>query len=271
MLWILSGILILGLPFCFNKIETAVLIKDLEALILIPQISNKYLYLIHHLIAVVPVFIFGIALNWYGYREKFKKEFVWPLVIFSAIYIFWDIVFTKSGIWGFNESLYYGIKVLGLPIEEFLWFFIIPFCSIFIFIIIEQRFRFSVRADGLIKVFFILLFTLAYIFNTEYAYSVISFGSCLVLLQFGWQWKEPGFGVFALSFVVILIPMFVFNGMLTGLFTGAALVQYNPMEFSGIRLGSFPMEDLGFGFGYLYGIVKLRNYLNERQARVYTV
>lgn len=269
--WVLSGLVILGLPFLDNKIETGVLIKELEPLYYIPQISNSYLYLIHHLFAVVPVFIFGIVLNWFGYKDIFKKEFVWPVFGFSVIYIFWDFAFTKMGIWGFEESLYLGVSILGLPMEEICWFFIIPFCSIFIIIILEQRIELSLKTDGLIKVFLIIVFTLSYLSNLEYAYSVVSFGSCIVLLHFGWQWREPGFGVFALSFLIILIPMFIFNGMLTGLFTGKALVQYNPMEFSGIRLGSFPMEDLGFGFGYLYGIVKLRNYLKQRRARVYTV
>ena len=47
----------------------------------------------------------------------------------SAIpFILWDIYFTYLGVWGFNPKYHSGILVINLPLEEILFFIIIPFC-----------------------------------------------------------------------------------------------------------------------------------------------
>jgi predicted lipid carrier protein YhbT len=72
-----------------------------------------------------------------------------------------------------------------------------------------------------------------------------------------------GLGEFLVAFAINLVPMFLLNGMLTGLFTDRALVQYNPLEFSNIRIGTFPVEDLGFGFAFLYGVEVLSSVIRK--------
>ncbi len=54
------------------------------------------------------------------------------LIIPAAIYIFWDVLATKAGHWSFNEKYVTGIFVFNLPLEEILFFFVIPFCSLFL-------------------------------------------------------------------------------------------------------------------------------------------
>ena len=56
----------------------------------------------------------------------------------SSVYILWDIIFTKLGIWGFNNQYLNGIYILNLPIEEILFFLCIPFCCLYTYHLVEK-------------------------------------------------------------------------------------------------------------------------------------
>ena len=49
------------------------------------------------------------------------------LIIFGA----WDIFATWRGHWQFNPAGVWPIRVINLPLEEILFFVVIPFCCIF--------------------------------------------------------------------------------------------------------------------------------------------
>lgn len=57
---------------------------------------------------------------------------VLALFIPAAVYIIWDVLATKAGHWSFNENYITGIFIFNLPVEEILFFFVIPFCSLFL-------------------------------------------------------------------------------------------------------------------------------------------
>jgi lycopene cyclase domain-containing protein len=56
---------------------------------------------------------------------------------------------------------------------------------------------------------------------------------------------------FFISFLIILVPFFIFNGVLTGTFIHEEVVWYNPSEITGIRLLTVPVEDIGYAFSLL--------------------
>ena len=62
-----------------------------------------------------------------------KFRFIYPGILFSAtLFIIWDVFFTRHGIWGFNHSYTRDFYLLGLPIEEWLFFLVIPYCIFFL-------------------------------------------------------------------------------------------------------------------------------------------
>ena len=68
-------------------------------------------------------------------RMQFYKQwkYVLPSIfIVAAVFIAFDIYFTKQGYWGFNARYLSGIKVLNLPLEECLFFVFVPYASIFL-------------------------------------------------------------------------------------------------------------------------------------------
>ncbi|MFC1594151.1 lycopene cyclase domain-containing protein [Candidatus Omnitrophota bacterium] len=49
------------------------------------------------------------------------------------VFIFgaWDVFATYRGHWYFNPQSVYAVRIINLPIEEVLFFMVIPFCCIF--------------------------------------------------------------------------------------------------------------------------------------------
>ena len=51
--------------------------------------------------------------------------------VMMFVFIPWDIYFTAQGVWGFNENYTVGLKLAGLPLEEYLFFICIPYACLF--------------------------------------------------------------------------------------------------------------------------------------------
>ena len=68
-------------------------------------------------------------------------KYLFPAMIIPALlYIVWDIYFTSKGVWSFNEDYITGIKLINLPLEEVLFFFIVPYCCVFIYACVKSYF-----------------------------------------------------------------------------------------------------------------------------------
>ncbi|MFN0156713.1 MAG: lycopene cyclase domain-containing protein [Bacteroidota bacterium] len=60
-----------------------------------------------------------------------KRAFLFTILAVCIPYWIWDIVATKRGHWNFHPDFNVGIILLGMPLEEWLFFVVITFVSIF--------------------------------------------------------------------------------------------------------------------------------------------
>ncbi|MEO6489402.1 MAG: lycopene cyclase domain-containing protein [Ferruginibacter sp.] len=179
-----------------------------------------------------------------------KWKFVLPSMIFPAIlYIIWDIYFTTKGVWTFNEHYITGIKFMGLPLEEILFFFIVPYCCVFIYECIRCYFpllKNNRRADLFLKIFAVALLIAAIIFYNKY-YTSWTFFFNFIFIAFIYICRNYFKGFDAISFLfaygICLIPFLIVNGYLTSI----PVVQYNDAENLGVRLYTIPFEDIFYG------------------------
>jgi len=54
---------------------------------------------------------------------KHSKIVFSAISIVAVIYIVWDVIFNKIGIWRLKPNYHLGITIFNLPIEEILFFF----------------------------------------------------------------------------------------------------------------------------------------------------
>jgi lycopene cyclase domain-containing protein len=198
---------------------------------------------------------------------KFWKYFIISTALVAAIFLIWDYFFTAIGVWSFNNDYCLGIEMLGMPLEEWLFFLIIPFCSLFIHycaITVNPNFKFNKKASFYLTLtLIVLVFTVA-IANSAKYYTAVNFFILAMVLSLGLLFFRSHLQKFYASFMVILIPFFIVNGILTGSFIETPIVSYNDLENLGIRLFTIPVEDIGYAFSMLFGNLMIFETLKKR-------
>src|SRR6476620_1300415 len=96
---------------------------------------DQYLYLTINMASLLVPFLFSFYPK-HPFYKHWKNYFAANLIV-AAFFIAWDIWFTKMGVWGFNPHYLTGIYFFNLPIEEVLFFIIIPYCSVFVYFSIQ--------------------------------------------------------------------------------------------------------------------------------------
>ena len=191
----------------------------------------------------VPViFSFHPKVKFYIY---YKSIFRATLSV-STVYILWDIIFTKLGIWGFNNQYLNGIYILNLPIEEILFFLCIPFCCLYTYHLVEKfNISFFKNTDWKkINVYFLFIVLVLGLINYTKIYTFICFIMfSLVLFIVNKSSININFNFFYTTFILIIIPFLIINGALTGLFFDQTVVWYNNKEILGLRIFTIPLED----------------------------
>ena len=190
----------------------------------------------------VPViFSFHPKVKFYIY---YKSIFRATLLV-SSVYILWDIIFTKLGIWGFNNQYLNGIYILNLPIEEILFFLCIPFCCLYTYHLVEKfNISFFKNTDWeKINVYFLFIVLVLGLINYTKLYTFICFIMfSLVLFIVNKSSININFNFFYTTFILIIIPFLIINGALTGLFFDQTVVWYNNKEILGLRIFTIPVR-----------------------------
>lgn len=198
---------------------------------------------------------------------RFWKPFFLAIITVGLFFIFWDIYFAYQNVWGFNDDYLMGIRWFKLPLEEWLFFLLIPYASNFIHYSLEYFFPKLELSKNATQGISIILFAVSlgvFTWNLDKIYTASSFGlfALLMLFQMLFQWKYAR--RFYISFIVIYIPFFFVNSALTGSYSDKPVVFYDDAENLGIRVGTMPLEDSFYCFSMLYGSVLLFEYFRIR-------
>jgi len=195
----------------------------------------------------------------YSYDRKLRfyvkiKSVVLSLVFVGSFYILGDILFTKYGIWGFNPRYHSNIVLLKLPLEEWLFFIVIPYASLFLhdtLIYLFPNICLSNWQSRIVSAILVVCLGLVVFMNIEKAYTAI-YGSIAIFAIFlASLGSSQLLNRFYLTFMVILIPFFLVNSVLTGSFIPEEVVWYNNSENLGIRIFTVPVEDISYAFSLI--------------------
>ena len=177
-------------------------------------------------------------------------KYVFPAMLLPALlYILWDIYFTSKGVWSFNEDYITGIKLINLPVEEVLFFLLVPYCCVFIYACIRSyfpRLKNKKRADIFLILLAVALLVTGIIYFDKYytGWTFVATGVFILMLYlFRNYFKSFDTVSFLISFAICLIPFLIVNGFLTAI----PVVLYNDAENLGIRIYTIPFEDTFYG------------------------
>lgn len=227
---------------------------------------KQYLYLLLDLLTI----LFPFAFSFYSKADFSKKwRYLWPAIAIPGIlFLAWDEIFTRLTVWGFNPEYLTGIYVGKLPLEEILFFICIPYACVFTYEALNylikkdyfspyQRIISSILIGGLL---------MTAVFNTDKAYTIVTFIALAIyigMLEFAL--RAEFLSRFYFSYMVVLIPFFIVNGILTGSFIEGEVVWYNDAENLGIRLGTIPVEDVFYGMLLLLMNVSVFEWLQRKK------
>ncbi len=178
-----------------------------------------------------------------AFFKKWKPLFT-AMILPAVFYTIWDIIFTYLGVWSFSDKHITGVHLVNLPIEEVLFFWIVPYCCMFIYACIEAYFPAMKSGDihrMILKVLgWILLIISVCFYDRLYTFWTFSMNAVFLIFLLPKQFHSARF---LLSYSITLIPFLVVNGFLTAI----PVVIYNNAENLGIRLTTIPIEDIFYG------------------------
>ena len=208
---------------------------------------QPYIYLIINLGSLA----IPLAYSFESKIQFFRKwKYLFPAMLLTLLFfIIWDIIFTDWGVWGFNSRYLTGIYLFNLPLEEWMFFVCIPYACVFTYEALKHFIQSDILKSRANQISWFLVVTLGLLGLVFYqkAYTATTFLMLAVFLAWHQSLKVNYMGRFYLAFLVILIPFFMVNGLLTGSLIPQEVVWYNDQENLGIRMFTIPVEDTFYG------------------------
>lgn len=180
-----------------------------------------------------------------------KWKYVFGAMLLPALfYIVWDNYFAGLQVWFFNPAYVLpNTFIFNLPVEEVLFFFVVPYNCIFIYECICTYFpklQSSKWADTALWVLALILCIIGLV-NLPLLYTSYTAIFLAIFIFFVWCFRKyfNSFNstAFLISYAVILIPFLIVNGFLTAL----PVITYNNNQNLALRIYTIPVEDVFYG------------------------
>lgn len=255
---VFAPLVLLVLAWLSSFVQTDNFIFSVDQVYLFSFLETKWLYSYLHIFTFVPVFCLSFDRR-VAFYKNWKSLFP-AITIVAVFFIIWDVLFTRMGVWGFNPDYISGISFFHLPFEEILFFFTVPFACTFIYECLNYYFPKDYLASMeayLTPVLILIFLSIGTIYYTN-LYTTTTFLLSGFVLLAHYLYGEATFRKrFYLAYLVSWIPFMLVNGALTGSYTNAPVVVYNPAEYLGVRLTSVPLDDSIYSFAMLFTVIWL--------------
>ena len=222
---------------------------------------------------LILIFPLLFSFKWvFPYYKNYKPLFASILIVGGA-YILWDILVTFRGDWWFNHDYLVdlGFTISGIPLEEALFFVVVPYSCIFIYENLQYFFK-DKKVTFNKWVYYILsaIMFLAGIMFYYQDYTILSLFSVGTFLVIAATWfpdllqSRNYWSYILISFIAFII----FNYLLTSI----PIVLYNPDAIWGgtvdqLWYGRFitiPFEDFFYNFSMLSFYLLVYRYFKKR-------
>jgi lycopene cyclase domain-containing protein len=206
-----------------------------------------YLYLNIAIIAFPLIFSFHPKIKFY----KKIKPVLFAFLIIGILFVAWDSFATSRGHWSFNPEYVNEMRILGIPIEEILFFITVPYSCLFVFESINHflsdKKLFSAK-KWVFSFIGVLIMLSAFVFNSkEYSFlAVLSVGLTILFVSL-LNVKLLSSRAYWIYIALTLALFLIFNYILTSI----PVVEYSTKAITGIRVTTIPIEDFLFNYSML--------------------
>jgi len=184
-----------------------------------------------------------------------RWKYLLPAILITMfVFVIWDIIFTHMGCWFFNPIYNSGIYINKLPLEEYLFFIVIPYACAFSFYAVQfhfPKFKFNMRWTKTLTFLMVILSVIMSFSFREFTYTFVAFLVLPLVLLLSYYFAKEVVQYYLAIYPILLVPFFIINGVLTGTGIEQAVFDYNPQVILGIRVFSIPVEDMFYNFSLL--------------------
>lgn len=231
------------------------------------MIDDKYTYLLVDVFCIIVPLIAS-----FHPKSDFYKHwrFFWPpCLLTAAFFIVWDIIFTQYGIWSFNPRYLTGVFVYNMPIEEIAFFICVPYACVFTYFCVAKYIQLTgyEKTARNITIGLSVISLVVACFNYYRLYTGITFALLSILLAIVARSRVSFMPQFYLTYLIILVPFLISNGILTGTFTDEPVVLYNDGHNLRLRILTIPVEDAFYAMLLLLMNISGFNYLRQNSVK----
>jgi lycopene cyclase domain-containing protein len=207
-----------------------------------------YRYLLIDILVLSVPFLFS-----FRPKTKFYRRIPYILASFFSVgivFLAWDIWAANRGDWGFSHRFTTGIRFLGLPLEEILFFLMIPYSCLFIYenlvcYFTDRRVHIPRALNWVVTG--TCTVTAILFWDQNYTRTVLIFCGLFFLVTIFFDHDMLESSLFWAYMAITYFPFFLVNYLLTS----APVVWYDPQAIWGIRITTIPLEDFFYSFTML--------------------
>ena len=227
---------------------------------------HRLVYLVLDIGMVLSAIVVGLR-----YRQQWLSGWrptLQTVGIVAVLFVAWDMAAVHAGHWRFNALYTLGLRIGGLPIEEWLFFVAVPLIAMSMWELIRPQETKRWRVFGPVQAAIALGCAVFGVIQIGRGYSMAA--SSAALCSAGW-WAACPYGV---------RRWLIFEGLLFGCFfcvntilTALPVVEYGSAAYSGLRIGSIPVEDFLYNYALVgatiltYAMLKNRPYYTQQRGR----
>ena len=210
---------------------------------------KQYTYLLINFLTIVVCFIFSFHPK--IRFDKYFGAFIKTSIMVAIPFLIWDAWFTHVGVWWFNEEYIVGVNLIGMPVEEWLFFICIPFSCVFTYFCLIKFFDMSwVEQYTKVIVFVVLAISVAVlvVFYGRMYTTLTAIVTIIAIVYLQFIARYSSLGRSSLIYLILMFGFIPVNGTLTGTGLESPVVNYNPDEIIGFRILTIPIEDFAYGY-----------------------
>ena len=217
--------------------------------------------------ALIILFPLILSFKWKFKYYTFYKPLFTSIFLVGLIYIIWDAIVTSRGDWWFNHTYLSGIEIIGLPLEEIMFFIVVPYSCIFIY---ENLVHFMGEKKIFFNKWFYLflsgIFIILGIIYYHQDYTILAMFSCALFFIIATIFYPTILKMrnYWLYIIISFVPFIIFNYLLTSLI----VVYYKPNAIWGIRITTIPLEDFFYNFAMLSFYLMIYIYFKNKWINV---